>query len=519
MWILQGVGTLGIRGVGGRRALLALAALALVAYLASVATARADFGATDPQLDNPSLHAAVVSCGPTSGCVVGSNAHVVPEGDDKKRITEVQVYLPSAIYVVDVVVMREFGFPAQFEILARSETTPTPVNAFASVHNLQLKDPLTVRAGQYVGLYIRGFQSVVPLNFHDTRNAPFFPDGRIANSNAWTGRSGDPGEMLPISQSVMNDPGQPELSGKFALMLARFITSKARGADLRVTKKASKGSKGKTAVYKAPNASPKFTLNVKNKGKKPAKKVEVTDTQSNAFWPLAVKGIKVRAGKTSKPVSCKKKNGNPVVVVCKTKKMEKGDKFTVVIKTRIVPSLPVLSYRNLLAGGRLTYLNEASVSSGKTNDPAPSNNLSEVPFEITTGGGTCPSDIVEGTNAGDRLQGGLTSQTILGLGGRDLIDGDDGGDCILGGEGPDVLNGDDGSDWVDGGPGDDRIFTSTAGGPGDGIWGDTGNDKVFAVNGSKDVIDCGPGKDTVQADKKIDEVAGNCEKVKKSKFR
>ena len=62
---------------------------------------------------------------------------------------------------------------------------------------------------------------------------------------------------------------------------------------------------------------------------------------------------------------------------------------------------------------------------------------------------------------------------------------------------------------VDGGGGNDRIV----GGPGkDKLFGDGGNDSVYARDKAKDTIRCGPGKDTVEADK-IDAVARDCEKI------
>jgi hypothetical protein len=45
--------------------------------------------------------------------------------------------------------------------------------------------------------------------------------------------------------------------------------------------------------------------------------------------------------------------------------------------------------------------------------------------------------------------------------------------------------------------------------------GGKGNDTILAVDGTRDVVDCGPGKDTVDADKK-DAVAKNCEHVQRA---
>jgi Ca2+-binding RTX toxin-like protein len=100
-----------------------------------------------------------------------------------------------------------------------------------------------------------------------------------------------------------------------------------------------------------------------------------------------------------------------------------------------------------------------------------------------------PRHIV-GTAKADYLAGGGGNDTILGRGGNDTI---------LGGAGNDLLEGGPGNDVIDGGPGVDRIF----GGP--------GSDTIYAVDGVKDTIDCGPGRDHAVVDK-ID-VVQNCELI------
>ena len=67
--------------------------------------------------------------------------------------------------------------------------------------------------------------------------------------------------------------------------------------------------------------------------------------------------------------------------------------------------------------------------------------------------------------------------------------------------GNDVLYGGRGDDRLDGGPGRDRLF----GGP--------GNDMLRARDGARDVVDCGPGRDTAVIDR-FDRVSG-CETVRR----
>jgi hypothetical protein len=100
---------------------------------------------------------------------------------------------------------------------------------------------------------------------------------------------------------------------------------------------------------------------------------------------------------------------------------------------------------------------------------------------------------------GRKLTGTSKNDYLAGGGGNDTISGLGGNDTIKGGSGDDVLNGGDGNDVIDGGNGADRIL------------GAKGSDTLFAVDGERDVIDCGPGVDRVYVDP-ID-VVKNCEVV------
>jgi Tol biopolymer transport system component len=97
---------------------------------------------------------------------------------------------------------------------------------------------------------------------------------------------------------------------------------------------------------------------------------------------------------------------------------------------------------------------------------------------------------IVGSSKADYLAGGGGNDTILGRGGNDTI---------LGGAGNDLLEGGPGNDVIDGGPGRDRIF----GGP--------GSDTIQDVDGEKETIDCGPGRDHAIVDKT--DVVRSCELV------
>jgi hypothetical protein len=117
-----------------------------------------------------------------------------------------------------------------------------------------------------------------------------------------------------------------------------------------------------------------------------------------------------------------------------------------------------------------------------------------------------PIKLTEGTESSDQLVG--TSDTgcvdkMLGHGGNDTLAGLDGWDVMAGGPGADTVRGGRGSDGVFGDEGIDELY------------GEIGNDWVFAIDGERDMISCGSGRrDYVEADRNIDAVARNCEKVR-----
>lgn len=91
--------------------------------------------------------------------------------------------------------------------------------------------------------------------------------------------------------------------------------------------------------------------------------------------------------------------------------------------------------------------------------------------------------------------------TLIGTNGPDLLRGSKGPDKILGLGANDRLYGLAGNDVIDGGPGADKMF------------GGTGNDRLQARDGTRDLVDCGPGRDTAVIDN-ID-VVKSCEIVKR----
>jgi Ca2+-binding RTX toxin-like protein len=158
----------------------------------------------------------------------------------------------------------------------------------------------------------------------------------------------------------------------------------------------------------------------------------------------------------------------------------------------------------------------------------------------------------QGTPDADRIDGTLEgAEVIRALAGNDKVDGFGGRDEVYGGRGNDVVDGWHSSDTIYGGSGDDGSAEGTTfktptkdttnleggedsdkvyGGEGDDwidaaahdlstdnpgsvdrSYGEEGNDRIYAIDGNEDIIDCGPGtNDLVRRDVGIDTTTG-CE--------
>lgn len=147
-------------------------------------------------------------------------------------------------------------------------------------------------------------------------------------------------------------------------------------------------------------------------------------------------------------------------------------------------------------------------------------------------------DLLIGRAGDDELNGNGADDCIRGGIGDDLIEGGDGADEMIGGAGADRVLGSAGNDVISGGPGDDQLFSDAgspygrsveglsgkdvvAGGSGndrivggfnpDRIKAGTGDDRISAFDRSSDVVDCGPGRDRVVANRR--DVLEGCERV------
>jgi len=147
--------------------------------------------------------------------------------------------------------------------------------------------------------------------------------------------------------------------------------------------------------------------------------------------------------------------------------------------------------------------------------------------------GACAMDRL-GTPDDDRIDGTALGDNLFGLQGDDVLNGQANDDCLFGGVGSDRLSGAAGNDRLVGDdagravPGNDRLFGSAGndllvGGPGrdrlrggagrNRLRGGLGNDRLNAVNGTRDRVNCGRGRDTARVDS-IDRTRG-CEHVRR----
>jgi hypothetical protein len=142
--------------------------------------------------------------------------------------------------------------------------------------------------------------------------------------------------------------------------------------------------------------------------------------------------------------------------------------------------------------------------------------------------GTNRDDTMTGTGADNNMFGQRGDDTMRGRSGADHVRGDQEADLIRGGHGADALwgggfdaggNYDDMSDdVVRGGRGPDTIIGGLAKGGVDVLHGNSGDDTINAAQRSargvrvtKEIIDCGSGRDTVYRDRGKDVVAKDCE--------
>ncbi len=128
--------------------------------------------------------------------------------------------------------------------------------------------------------------------------------------------------------------------------------------------------------------------------------------------------------------------------------------------------------------------------------------------------GKAGDDLIDAGPGNDHLEGEKGDDTLLGAEGNDLLYGRTGADRLYGGAGVDLLEGGRGNDRLEGGSGSDGLN----GGIGaDRLSGGPGDDRLTSVDGTRDVLDCGSGRDVATVDSH-DRVRG-CERVIRPRTR
>lgn len=112
---------------------------------------------------------------------------------------------------------------------------------------------------------------------------------------------------------------------------------------------------------------------------------------------------------------------------------------------------------------------------------------------VLLAGGVALAKEIQGTAKNDRLKGTTRGDLIYGFGGDDTILGKDGNDELSGGPGGDHLVGGEGIAYYSG---------------------SNNNDTINSLDNRQDTVSCGLGlDDQVLADKDLDAVYGDCERV------
>jgi Ca2+-binding RTX toxin-like protein len=139
---------------------------------------------------------------------------------------------------------------------------------------------------------------------------------------------------------------------------------------------------------------------------------------------------------------------------------------------------------------------EGDLDSTADDDGGDPDVIDDEPVDVDSGAQT-PS--AGGKHGGLTRHGGPANDRIVLGRGDDNASGGAGNDTLLGGPGNDTLTGGPGSDRLVGGPGVDSLD------------GGTGDDTIDARDGTREVVVCGPGRDTARVDRR-DRAVG-CERV------
>lgn len=179
----------------------------------------------------------------------------------------------------------------------------------------------------------------------------------------------------------------------------------------------------------------------------------------------------------------------------------------------------VTSWRESLSGQTVFEVSGFSVPATTFVTWAATNNNETAKSTILGG-----SDVINGSDAADRMYGYAGNDSLQGAGGQDFLRGNEGDDSIFGGDafddvhgnmGNDTVDGGLGGDWVVGGQGNDMLIGG-ADAADDVVYGNLGSDTLFAGGGidwvrggqGDDVLDAGDGADLIWGDRGQDTLTG-----------
>jgi hypothetical protein len=115
--------------------------------------------------------------------------------------------------------------------------------------------------------------------------------------------------------------------------------------------------------------------------------------------------------------------------------------------------------------------------------------------------GTPGNDVIAGSKGADRIASGGGRDLVCSRGGADLVSTGAAADTVSAGPGEDRISTGGGADRINPGSGRDRVSSGS------------GNDRISPADGTRDVVDCGPGRDRAQRDR-ADRLR-SCERIRR----
>lgn len=170
-----------------------------------------------------------------------------------------------------------------------------------------------------------------------------------------------------------------------------------------------------------------------------------------------------------------------------------------------------------------------AAGAGGETSPASASLTVQIIAATTPTACTTATATITGTNAANTIRGTAAANLINALGGNDTVTALGGNDCVHAGSGNDTVNGNAGNDELNGDTGTDELIgaagadvlrggddndTLRGGAGADTMIGGNGVDRIYAVDGTVDTIDCGPGAGEIATVDTNDVVTG-CETVRR----